>query len=292
VAPPPTPSGGSRLVTVTSDVGWAYAAQIRAVLLRQLPPSHIVELTHDLPAHAVREAAFVLRAVGVQYPAGTVHLVVVDPGVGGKRTPLMVRCADGSVLVGPDNGVMTPLAHALGGPRAYRIDPHRVGGPPRVGTTFDGRDLFAPAAARLATGTPPSRLGTPHAFRELVLPAPVRGPRGASGEVVHVDTFGNVITNIPSGWVAPQPHRVEVRFEGARPRQLPWTTSYEEIGRGRLGALGSSFGTVEVAVAEGRADQRCRVRVGRRLRLAWRPRRAAHASERVNSARHLRRARR
>ncbi len=76
-----------RVVTLTSDVGWAYAAQMKAVLLRSIPPGHVIEVTHDLPAHAVTEAAFVLRAIGEQYPAGTIHVAVVDPGVGGDGRP-------------------------------------------------------------------------------------------------------------------------------------------------------------------------------------------------------------
>ncbi len=273
-------------------MGWAYAAQMRAVLLRTLPPAYVVDLTHDLPAHAVREAAFVVRSVGEGYPAGTVHVVVVDPGVGGGRAPLIVRCADGSLLVGPDNGVLAPLARALGSARGYRIDPARIRGPARVGTTFDGRDLFAPTAARLAVGTPPGRLGSPHPIRDLDLPVPRRTRTGAAGEVVHVDRFGNVITNIPSPWLVPPPREVEVRFDNGPRRRLRWASSYEALDRGRLGALGSSFGTVEVAVAEGRADRRCRARPGSRARLTWRSRPDARATETVNSGRSLRAGRR
>jgi len=128
---------------------------MKAVLLRSIPPGHVIDVTHDLPAHAVTEAAFVLRSIGEQFPAGTIHVAVVDPGVGSARVPLMVQCADGSVLVGPDNGILAPLAHALGRPRGFRIDPSRLGGGPREGTTFDGRDLFAPTAALLARGVRP-----------------------------------------------------------------------------------------------------------------------------------------
>jgi S-adenosyl-L-methionine hydrolase (adenosine-forming) len=281
-----------RLVTLTSDVGWAYAAQMRGVLLDALPPERVVELTHDLPPHAIPEAAFVLRSVASRFPAGTVHVVVVDPGVGGGRAPLVVQCDDGSILVGPDNGVLAPLAQALGHPRPYRIDPRRIGGGPRVGTTFDGRDLFAPTAVRLAQGTPASRLGTPHPMRSLVPPAARRTPHGAAGEVAHVDRFGNLVTSVPTPWVDPGTERLEVRFGSGPSRPLPWTTSYEQIGRGRLGALGSSFGTVEVAVAEGSAARRLRVRVGAPVRFKWVRGGGSRATETVNSGRRLRRGRR
>lgn len=284
--------GRARLVTLTTDVGWAYAAQMKAVLLRSIPPGHVVDLAHDLPAHAIAEAAFVLRAVGEQFPPGTVHVAVVDPGVGGVRAPLIIACGDGSLLVGPDNGIMAPLARRLGRPRAFRIDPGRLTGPPRRGTTFDGRDVFAPAAARLARGVPPARLGTPGPFHDLRLPEPLRRQSGARGEVLHRDTFGNLITNVPTEWVPPTTRGVEVTFGAGRPRKLPWTRSYEEIGRGHLGVLGSSFGTVEVAVAEGRADRRCRAAPGTAVRLRWADPRHGPTTETVNSGRNLRPARR
>lgn len=253
-----------RLVTLTSDLGPAYAAQVKAVLARSIDPARVVELTHGLEAHAVPEAAFLLRAMAQGFPAGTVHLAIVDPGVGGRRAPLVIECADGSRLVGPDNGLLFPLALALGRPRAFRLDPDRVRDRARVGTTFDGRDLFAPAAARLARGANPRTLGRPVRPIEYRLPAPTRRGGVATGEVLHVDRFGNLITNLPTDWVPPGIARLRLSVGQVR-HSLPWTTSYEAIGRGRLGALGSSFGTVEVAVAQGSAARRLRARVGARV---------------------------
>jgi S-adenosyl-L-methionine hydrolase (adenosine-forming) len=241
------------------------------VLVHALPAGRFVDLAHDLPAHAIAEAAFVVRAMARSFPAGTVHVVVVDPGVGGRRAPIVIDCSDGSRLVGPDNGVLYPLAQDLGLGPAYRIDPARLGGAPRVGTTFDGRDLFAPAAARLARGIRPSTLGrrvTPHPYS---VPEPALTPRGALGEVVHIDRFGNLITNIPSTWVPRGSDRIAVTVGSARSRRLPWATSYEGLGAGHLGAIGSSFGSVEFAMANGRAADRWGARVGHRVRLRWVP---------------------
>ena len=258
-----------RLVTLASDVGWAYAAQMKAVLLRTLSAGRVVDLAHDLPAHAIGEAAFIVRAMARSFPAGTVHVVVVDPGVGGRRAPIVVECSDGSRLVGPDNGVLFPLAKELGAPRAYRIDPGRLGLTTRVGTTFDGRDLFAPAAAKLAEGTPPSRLGPPIALHRYAVPEPRYFGRAARGEVVHVDRFGNLITNIPTAWVPPRTRRLIVSVARHRSRTLPWATSYEALGPALLGAIGSSFGTVELARNRGRAADRWRARVGHLVQLRW-----------------------
>ena len=254
-----------RLVTLTTDIGSAYAAQMKAVLAHARPPVTVVDLAHDLTPHAIGEAAFLVRAMARGFPPGTVHVVVVDPGVGGRRAPLVIATKEGSRLVGPDNGVLSPLADALGGGRAFRLRP--VGD--RVGHTFDGRDLFAPAAARLALGAPPSRLGRPIRARTFRLPEPERSAQGARGEVLHRDRFGNLVTNIPTGWVPAAVSRVRLRLAGRAGRTVPLARSYEQLGRGRLGILGSSFGLLEVAVGEGDAARRLGAAAGGRLSIAW-----------------------
>jgi len=254
-------------VTLSTDLGSAYAAQIKAVLAHRLPPGRVVDLSHDLPPHDVREGGFLVRAMAERFPTGSVHLVVVDPGVGGSRVPVAVACRNGSVVIGPDNGVLVPLVQALGGGTAYAIDPARVGGGPRVGTTFDGRDLFAPAAARIARGASPRSLGPPTDLRPCGGQPPRPTKAGGQGTVVHVDRFGNLITDVPTSWVPRGRGAVRVRV-GERLRRLPFVTSYEDGGRGHLVVLGSSFGTLEVAVVEGRASDRLRARVGTPVRFA------------------------
>ena len=255
-----------RLVTLTSDLGSAYAAQVKAVLARSVDPARLVELSHDLPAHGVEEAAFVLRAMARGFPSGTVHLVVVDPGVGGRRAPVVIECRDGSLLVGPDNGVLYPLADELGIRHAYRIRPG-LGAADRVGTTFDGRDLFAPVAARLAGGASAARCGPAHSLRPYHIPQPLRGRLELRGVVVHVDHFGNLITNVPSEWVPDSAGSLRVTVGRGPARELPRAPSYEALGPRRLGVLGSSFGTLEVSVARGRADRRLRAGVGTSVRF-------------------------
>jgi S-adenosylmethionine hydrolase len=259
----------SRLVTLTSDIGAAYAAQMKAVLAHTLPPGSVVDLTHELRPHAIAEAAFVVRAAAERFPAGTVHVVVVDPGVGGARAPLIVACRDGSLLVGPDNGVLMPLADRLGVKGAYRIDPGRLARRARVGTTFDGRDVFAPAAAALAAGSAPRTLGTPIRPAPLVLPEPNVLERGARGVVLHVDRFGNAITNIPTDRVPDRARELRVVL-GRRTVQLPWTDRYEAVPPGALLALGSSFGTVELARNGGSAAERLALAPGSPVRVGWR----------------------
>ncbi len=261
-----------RLVTLTTDVGSLYAAQMKAVLYRSLRPGEVVDLSHDLPRHGIREAAFLLRQIAAGFPAGTVHVAVIDPGVGGRRAPLAIQCADGSCLVGPDTGVLAPLAERLGPSHAYRLDPARVtaeGRPPSA--TFEGRDLFAPAAARIARGTPPAALGEPTTYLRLALPAARRGRSRLAGEVVHVDRFGNLITNVPADWLPRTFTGLTVRFHRRPWRSVGRVRTYEEIStRDRPAVLGSSFGTLEVSVREGSAAERLNVAVGEPVELRWR----------------------
>jgi S-adenosyl-L-methionine hydrolase (adenosine-forming) len=241
---------------------------MKAVLARGLPPGRIVDLAHDLRPQGIVEASFLVRAMAERFPAGSVHVVVVDPGVGGARLPLVVACRDGSFLVGPDNGVLVPLADALGGGTAYRLVPERLNAAPRVGTTFDGRDLFSPAAVALSRGIPPRRLGSPTTLTRPPALEPRRRATGAEGAVVHVDRFGNLITNVPTDWVRPGSSSVGVRAGRVR-RRLPLVRSYEAAGRGRLAVLGSSFGTLEIAVTGARASDRVGLEVGRRIAFSW-----------------------
>ena len=260
-----------RLVTLTTDLGSAYAAQMKAVLYQTLAPGEVVDLSHDLRPHAIPEAAFVFRQMAGGFPAGTVHVAVVDPGVGGRRAPIFVQTKDGSYLVGPDNGVLSPLAEQLGARAAYRIRPERVrisGAPPS--RTFEGRDLFAPAAARLALGRSPTELGEPTGYRSLHIAEATLAGRSARGEVLHVDRFGNLITNVPTGGIPAAATEVEVQVSSGRWRKVPRVGTYEEIApRAPFAVLGSSFGTLELAVREGSAAARLGAVVTSRVGIRW-----------------------
>jgi len=245
-------------------MGSAYAAQMKGVLLQRLSAGRVVDVAHDLPAHGIAEAAFVVAHVAATFPPGTVHLVVVDPGVGGSRAPIVIACRDGSFLVGPDNGVLAPLAAKLGRPRAYRLDPNRVVPGRTVSATFEGRDLFAPAAARLATGARAAQLGPPVPYRHYEIPRAVRRGRSVEGEVVHVDRFGNLITNVPSTWLSTVPGSVTARWR-RRSTVLPRRRTYAELAPRQVGLLGSSFATIEIGVREGSAAARTRLGVGERV---------------------------
>ncbi len=233
-----------RVVTLLTDFGTAdgYVAEMKGVLLSLAPHVQVVDAAHDLVPHDVELARLALARYWRRYPAGSVHLAVVDPGVGSARRALAVE-SDGRFLVGPDNGVLSP-ALLLPDARAVAL-PVPAGAAP----TFHGRDVFAPAAARLANGDPPHALGTPcddPVVRRT--PEARRTDDGAvQGEVIAVDRFGNLITNV----IARRAGRVEVGGVEVELRR-----TYADVRPGALVALTGSSGLVEVAVRDGSAAVR------------------------------------
>lgn len=263
----PTPEG--RLVTLSSDFGAAYAAQVKAVMYRLRPAIRLVDLTHELPRQGVRESAFLVAQICSGFPAGTIHYVVVDPGVGSDRAALAVDCTDGSRLVGPDNGVLGPLARRLGGGAAYRILTERVAPGGRSSATFEGRDVFAPAAVLLADGLAPRALGPRQRPLRLTGPGPRRHADRASGEIRHVDRFGNLITDLPGAWGPRRTSRALFTLEGRATEPIPVGRTYSDLAPGALGALVSSFGTWELSVRDGSAALRLGVGAGHPIELRW-----------------------
>lgn len=180
------------LITLLTDFGTAdgYAAEVKGVLLAHAPAVTIVDASHDVPPHDVETARLALAHYWRRFPRGTVHLVVVDPGVGTGRAALAIA-SDGRFLVGPDNGVLSP-GLLVPGARTVRLVV-----PPSASPTFHGRDLFAPIAAALAVGASLDGMGEPYdAPIVRRTPEPMRQPDGTiRGEVITVDRFGNAITN-------------------------------------------------------------------------------------------------
>lgn len=255
-----------RRILLTTDIGSAYAAQIRGVLARLAPGVEVADGVLDLTPHAVAEAGFVLDRIAASWPSGTVHLAVVDPGVGGRRAPIAVRTSAGNLLVGPDNGLLDRLAGREGVASAVRIRRERLGVGPRVGATFDGRDLFAPAAARLALGRPLGRLGPPYPYAPTPAAPPRREGRRLLGHLVYRDRFGNAITDLPSEWVRTGA-TVRFRIGATRFRAAPVVPTYEALRVGTPGVLASSFGTLEIARRERPFLRATRLGGGRRVEV-------------------------
>ncbi len=257
------------VITLLTDYGSAspYPAELKAVLAARCR-ALIIDITHDVPPHDIGAGAHVLAAVAPMYPVGAVHLAVVDPGVGTARRPLVVA-AGGHCLVGPDNGLLMVAARVLGRPRAYAIDVGRVALRP-LSETFHGRDLFAPAAAAIAMGLPPDRIG-PEADAPLELfgPPATRSAGVIRGRVLYCDTFGNVITNIPGPWLemVGVDALIEHRSGSIAARRV---RTYAEGHRGESLVLVGSTGTVEVAINGARAADALGLTAGDEILLARR----------------------
>ena len=235
------------IIALTTDFGVSssYVAAMKAVVLSTLPDARLVDLTHAVPPQAIRDAEVALRSAAFLFPIGTVHIVVVDPGVGTKRRPIAVQ-ARGLSFVGPDNGVLG-LALREPGARAICIDRPGLAREP-LSPTFHGRDLFAPVAAELAAGVPLDELGTPITDAlPSTLPEPMSDAAGVRGEVLIADSFGNLLTNIPGRLLRDD---FEVTVHGRLARRV---RTYGDGAPGELLALIGSDGYLEIALRDGSA---------------------------------------
>jgi S-adenosylmethionine hydrolase len=244
-------------ITLLTDFGTAdgYVAEVKGVLVCAVPSVPLLDMSHEVPPHDVEFARLTLARYWRRYPAGTVHLVVVDPGVGSERAAIAVA-SDGRYLVGPDNGVLSP---ALLAPDAHAVAlPVGAGASP----TFHGRDVFAPAAASLARGAGLHELGEPllDPVRRRT-PQPVRRVDGAiDGEVLTIDRFGNALTNL----LARDVGRVALDT-GDMGTGLRLVRVYADAMPGEPVVLVGSSGFLEIAVRDGHAASQLGIRRGQRV---------------------------
>jgi S-adenosyl-L-methionine hydrolase (adenosine-forming) len=229
------------IITLLTDFGTAdgYVGEMKGVLLARVPDVAIVDVTHEIPPQDVDAARLTLARVWRRFPPGTIHLVVVDPGVGTDRAALAVA-SDERFLVGPDNGVLSP-ALLMAGARVIALDV-----PSGASASFHGRDVFAPAAAALASGSELRSLGAEMAHPRIRrTPEPQRTGDGALlGEVIAIDRFGNAITNL----VGLRAGTIE-----AAGLSLPLRRTYGEAAIGAPIAIVGSSGLIELAVRDGSA---------------------------------------
>ena len=244
------------IVTLLTDFGLAdgYVAEVKGVLLTSAPGVTLVDVSHDVPPGDIRAASFILSRVWHRFPPETVHLCVVDPGVGTERRAIAAEARE-QRFVAPDNGLLSPL------PDEARFVELAV--PRDAAPTFHGRDVFAPAAARLATGAALSNVGRPISdpYRSP-LPAPRFDGKEWMGEVVYVDRFGTLITNLPAE-AATSGARVRVGERDAGPPRR----TFADVRPGEPVALLGSGGTIEIAVRDGNAAQSLGVGVGAEVRV-------------------------
>ncbi len=262
------------VITLTTDFGTrdSYVAVMKGVILGINPSVRLVDITHEIAPQQVREAAFVLLSAYRWFPSGTVHLVVVDPGVGGKRNPIIVE-TDKYLFVGPDNGVFSFVYEKEEEFRVFKISNTRLL-LPEVSDTFHGRDIFAPAAAHLSKGTPPHGLGEPiNRYVRFPFTGPETNGNILEGEVIHIDRFGNLVTTISEETLKGFMGRDRGRFQLIiKDRVLNrMCRTYSDVPQGELSAVIGSSGFLEVSANRASAAEILSCRLGETVRIRRSP---------------------
>ena len=258
------------IITLTTDFGTgsAYAAAMKGMILSINPAATIVDLTHEIPARDVRQAALALEDAAEYFPPETIHVAVVDPGVGTQRAIVYARIGSQQYLA-PDNGLLSRLVERTPPTKLFRLTQSQYW-LAKVSSTFHGRDILAPVAARLSLGLAPEELG-PSMERLLVLDWPrVRiSPARIDGAVLEIDSFGNIITNITAEMLAARP--TDKRACIACNIYETWGIyhTYAEQPQGTLCALIGSSGRLELAIVGDDAAGRLGLKVGMPVVIAW-----------------------
>jgi len=257
------------LITLTTDFGEdsPYVAAMKGVILSINPTARLLDLSHAIPPQDIPHAAWFVASALPWFPFGTIHVAVVDPGVGTSRELLYIEC-HGQRILTADNGCWTWLDQSRK-PLVRRLR-ERQWWLPKVSATFHGRDILAPVAAHLSLGIEPAQLG-PKTTRwvRLKMEEPTLQPGRVLGSIVFIDRFGNLITNVPGDAVGQPPEGLTV---GANPvADFRWVRTYGEAQRGDVVALIGSTGHLEVAVVEGSAAALFATKVGTAVSLSWAP---------------------
>lgn len=240
-------------ITLLTDFGTAdgYVAAMKGVIASIAPAAVVDDAAHDIPPGDIQAAAWALQCYWRLYPPGTTHVVVVDPGVGSDRRALAAR-VHGRMFVAPDNGVLTRVLEDAPAEAIVAVE-NRAFLRDEISATFHGRDVFAPAAGHLAAGVSVGALGP--AVDDPVkwpIPTAARTDTGVRGRVVHVDRFGNLITNIPGEWVR---GAAGVSLGGEHDF-IPLGRTYSDAAPDRPLALIGSSGLLEISVRDGSAVDR------------------------------------
>lgn len=259
-----------RVITLLTDFGLedGYVAAMKGVIATIAPEAPLVDVTHLVPPQDVASGRFRLLTVAPYFPPGTIHLAVVDPGVGTARRALAMRSGSGSYFVGPDNGLLLGALETDPPVMTVELSESRFWRTPTPSATFHGRDVFAPVAAHLARGVELEELGTivdPGTLVRLDLGRWKTLPDGAEGIVQAVDRFGNLISSVP-GSILVGRGRWSASICG---RTLAGRRTYGEVAAGEPLALVGSHGFFEVAVHGGDARSALRAKVGDPVQIRW-----------------------
>jgi S-adenosylmethionine hydrolase len=254
-------------ITLTTDFGLQdyYVSAMKAVMLGIAPEARFVDVSHDIPSQDIMAGSWVLKNSAMLFPSDTVHTVVIDPGVGTERNPIAMKVED-QFFVGPDNGIFSLLTAdreytAVRLTKKQYLREHHS-------DTFHGRDIFAPAAAHLSRGVPLEELGEP--LEELVSyrwMQPIADKDGLEGNIIHIDKFGNLITNIPHGLIkdAIVDRRVKIYVGNAILSDIKPT--FGAVAEGEPVAYIGSAGMLEIAINKGDAEEMLGIQKGAQISL-------------------------
>ncbi len=256
---PRVSASGDRVITLLTDFGTAdyFVGAVKGAILSVNPAARIVDITHEIPAHDVEDAAFTLLAAFQSFPAGTIHVAVVDPGVGSARRGILIRARQQS-FIGPDNGIFSYICDGsdIGAVEIFHLNKAEYFRRP-VSQTFNGRDVFAPVAAALSTGIEPVELGTRvSGYIRLPSITPERSEDGkVNARIIHIDRFGNCVTNITSNQLSEMMIKSGAGLRVNGKLIKTFRNFYAEETRAQLFAIWGSAGFLELAAANKSAAQ-------------------------------------
>lgn len=252
------------ILTLTTDFGTqdGYVAAMKGVIMGINPDLKLVDVSHHVAPHDVMEGAFILKNVASTFPNGTVHLAVVDPGVGSDRRPIAMKYRN-QLFVGPDNGLFSLLLARSAAEQVVELDQPRFWRDGDLSATFHGRDLFAPVAARLASGLSLSTAGTPiDAMQTLHWALPIADDQGIQGWVVHIDRFGNCITNIDRELFESHCADRDYKCYAGTSIIASNSVTYSDVEAGEATLLFNSSDILEIAIHRGSASKLLDIRKG------------------------------
>lgn len=256
------------IITLLTDFGLqdVYVGVMKGVIARINPFIQTIDITHQIPPQDLATARFCLMNAYSYFPAGTVYIAVVDPGVGSHRRGVAIQFS-GGYLVGPDNGVFSGVLSLSCPIAAVELTNHEYWRTPHPSSTFHGRDIFASVGAYLANGIPLQMLGnliTPETLVQLPLPCVEPTNKGLRGCIQYIDIFGNLITNIPSSAVEGKKWSVTLKE-----LVIPQGKTYNDVELGKLVSLIGSYGWVEIAVNGGSAQSELQSNVGDEVKILF-----------------------
>ena len=258
------------LITLTTDFGYgsSYVAVMKGVILSINPAAEVVDIAHNVPPQDILRGALLLVEASHWFPAGTIHVAVVDPGVGSERRLLYARVGD-QVYVAPDNGLLNPLARQRQPSTIIALE-NREFWLPEISSTFHGRDILAPVAAQLSLGLEPERLGPRiDSIVELSWPEPSVIENKILGEVLSIDGFGNLITNIRGHLLLRRGTATAFRVACEGHSTENFVRTYADRPPGTLVALIGSSGLLELAIVAGSAANHLDAHNGSLVEVDW-----------------------